>query len=140
MTDDILVTELNQTFTYLSEFHPNISIIFRSTSIGHSNWQTQRLNAPLLSETDADVSEVTNSQTKYNWDSFSRQKSLVKALIDEYHPHIIFLDIYPSTARRADLHTIEDGLHYCLPGLIDNWVRLLDTTMTLVLSKGKNIS
>ena len=36
------------------------------------------------------------------------------------------LDAYTPTIMRRDMHGHEgDGLHYCIPGPVDHWVRLL---------------
>lgn len=126
-----LIAQLNETFAYLSQF-PDLSIIFRSTNTGHNNWKTMTLHKPLT-----ELSEVQNAneERKFYRDQFHPQNLLVKKLIETHYPHIVFMDIYPSTALRADLHP--DGLHYCMPGPIDNWVRLLYTTLSLLKRHGK---
>lgn len=137
--DDILLRDLRKTFSFLRQF-PHVSTIFRSATIGHSDFAEKRLSEPLRSASDADVSErggiYNNTKILFNWDKFRHQMSLVKSLIDSSFPEIIFIDVYASTARRADLHAVEDGLHYCIPGPIDNWVRLLHTTLQVLEHRG----
>ncbi len=135
--DDILLRELRETFTFLKQF-PHVSTIFRGTTIGHSDFSEKRLSEPLSSASDADVSEryFNTTKVKVNWNMFQKQNILVKTLIDDSFPEIVFMDVYASTARRADLHTVEDGLHYCIPGPIDNWVRLLHTTLQVLKNHG----
>jgi len=57
-------------------------------------------------------------------------------MIESKFPEVLFIDVYASTARRADLHTVEDGLHYCVPGPIDNWVSLLRLTLRVLAAHG----
>jgi len=111
MTTSCFVTSAIPSFTFLRQF-PRVSTIFRSTTIGHSDFVEKRLSEPLRAASDADVSErggmYSNTKILFNWDKFQHQMYLAKSLVDSSFPEIIFVDVYASTARRADLHTVED--------------------------------
>jgi len=125
--DKPLLARLNETFAFVSKL-PNVSIIWRATNTGHTNWKKVRLDEPLKS-----LADVKNKD--HNWPKFQLQNQLVKKMIEMHYPHILFMDIWPSTTLRADLHPDADGLHYCMPGPIDNWVRLLHATLAYLASQ-----
>ncbi len=68
--------------------------------------------------------------TRWNYHHFERQNNLVKDLIDTYYPHILYMDIYKLTMLRADSHA--DSLHYCHPGPINTWSRILYNIIYLI--------
>lgn len=118
--DNILLLELNHTLLYMKKkYGDKISIIFRSTAPGHTNFQEARYLIPLKNKLEAKI------YSKNLWHEFEHQNKLVKELLDQYYPNVLFLDVYPSSVLRHDGHTTEDGLHYCIPGPIDNWTVLL---------------
>ncbi|KAJ1378969.1 hypothetical protein B484DRAFT_412506 [Ochromonadaceae sp. CCMP2298] len=46
---------------------------------------------------------------------------VVRDFLREHYAQVLFMNVYPSTVLRADRHADENGLHYCLPGPVDNW-------------------
>ena len=65
----------------------------------------------------------------YHWAEFASQNALVARLAAARN--ITFLDVHTQTAQRPGGHmparksAAGDCAHYCLPGPIDEWVRLL---------------
>lgn len=124
--DDIAIPELNATLNAIREKHGNkISIIFRSTAPGHTDFNEKRYSPPLKNASEA----VLKS---FSWAKYENQNRLARALIHKYHENVLYLDVYPSMVLRADGHATEDGLHYCLPGPIDQWVVFLYNVLNLL--------
>jgi len=126
VSDDILLYELNNTLSFLQHHYPDISIIYRSTSPGHVNFQDLRYSRPLSSK------HQYVSTSVHNWDQFEHQNELTRLFLNLYYRNIIYLDIYPSTMLRGDGHNTIDGLHYCIPGPIDQWVVFLYNTLNIL--------
>ena len=65
----------------------------------------------------------------YHWADFGRQNALVAALAASRH--LAFLNVHTQTALRPGGHmparksAAGDCAHYCIPGPLDTWVRLL---------------
>lgn len=71
----------------------------------------------------------------YHYESFVRQNALTRDLFrrPEFSGGgVLLLDVYNMTLRRADSHP--DPLHYCIPGVLDNWVHLLLNSLRLLLN------
>lgn len=66
---------------------------------------------------------------EYHWEAFGRQNLLARELAAAFNH--TFLDVHQATALRPGGHMPSrsampgDCAHYCLPGPIDEWVRLL---------------
>ena len=126
VADDVLLYELNSTLSFLHHYYPTISIIYRSTSPGHINFQDLRYSPPLSSKHHYMATSV------HNWDLFEHQNELTKHLLHRHYHDILYLDIYPSTVLRGDGHCSIDGLHYCIPGPIDQWVVFLYNALSIL--------
>lgn len=122
--DDVLLAEINTTMWQLQMQYPYISIIWRNTPHGHLSYQRHLGGPPLLQP------PPQSELSKYNYNSFARQNTLVERLLSEHYPHVLFMDVFTSTVLRADGHY--DPLHYCQPGPVYNWVYLLLNIITLV--------
>lgn len=117
--DSVVIPEINNTLNALRrEYGDKLSIIYRTTVPGHANWVAQYYAPPLKSASEADTQG-------YAWAQYENQNKLVRALLHEFHPEVLVMDVYPSTVLRSDGHATEDGLHYCIPGPIDQWVVFL---------------
>lgn len=124
--DDIVIAELNATLNAMRErYGDSVSIIFRSTSPGHTDYDSKRYSPPLQHASEANL-------TSYTFAKYENQNRLVRALIHKHHEHVLYLDVYPSTILRADGHTTEDGLHYCIPGPIDQWTVFLYNVLNVL--------
>jgi len=115
--NDIVLTELEHTLSYLRQHHGRVSTIYRSSAPGHKDFDEVRYSAPLSSEAEAQLD-------LFSWDKLKLQNSLIRQLLRNSFNEVLYLDVYPSSVLRHDGHTSEDGLHYCIPGPIDNWVVL----------------
>jgi len=124
--DHVLLREINETLTFMTQqYGSRISIIFRSTAPGHANYDETRYLAPLRNSSEAKLN-------KYHWDKFEHQNRLVQRLIKRHFKNVLYLDVYPSSVLRHDGHTEDDGLHYCMPGPIDNWTILLYNVLSIL--------
>ncbi|BGO95671.1 hypothetical protein NBRC10512_007368 [Rhodotorula toruloides] len=96
--------------------YPHITLIVRSSVPGHND--CSRYSAPLIH----DDPEMHNS---YNWQGFDLYNDIWRKTLEQ-HPKHIFLDV-GATRLRPDGHRMpdKDCLHYCLPGPVDWWNRLL---------------
>lgn len=101
----------------------------RSSHQGHVDWNESRYDQPLDSARPWFIENSSNYYNpKWNWDKIYLQNNLVRELIYTKYPQILFWNIYNLTDLRHDSHrgftvTI-DGLHYCMPGPINEWVNL----------------
>ena len=130
MPNDLVLTELEHTLSYLRQHHGGVSLIYRSSAPGHKNFDEVRYSAPLSSEAEAQLD-------LFSWDKLKLQNNLIRQLLRNSFTEVLYLDVYPSSVLRHDGHTTEDGLHYCIPGPIDNWVVLFYNLLSLLQNSHK---
>jgi len=137
--NDVVLTELEHTLSYLRQHHGGVSIIYRSSAPGHKNFDEVRYSAPVSSEAEAQLD-------RFSWDKLKLQNSLIRKLLRNSlirqllrnsFTEVLYLDVYPSSVLRHDGHTTEDGLHYCIPSPIDNWVVLFYNLLSLLQNSHK---
>lgn len=126
--DSKFLAELNKTLHYLTRVHPHLTVIFRNTPPGHDNHTLNFDSAPL--QRPQDMTVIAERFPLYHWHDFHRQNQLLQELLIEYFPSVILMDVAYSTALRADSHC--DYLHYCIPGPLDNWVRIFFNIINLL--------
>lgn len=125
---ELFLYEMNQTFYYLNTYYPNISIIWRNTFVGHINYQQYFTSQPLKYKiNDYEDSSIPQD---YHYQEILNQNILMYELIQKSYPNVIYLDIESTTSLRRD--GLLDYVHYCIPGVIDNWVRLLYNIFALL--------
>ncbi|CAI5961177.1 unnamed protein product [Closterium sp. NIES-64] len=118
--DDVFVPELRETILALRTRFPDALIIYRNTPPGHANctqyWEP--------------VSKRQAPETlPYNWGDFVRQNEMAREIVEA--AGAVYLDVDTMTSLRADGHVGKnrrykvDCLHYCLPGPIDLWTKML---------------
>ena len=116
--DTPLLQSLGDTFNYLREFHPNVTVMYRTTPSGHKGCEPFVESQPI---TPADLDRFTHYN--YHWNVFPHQNYLVRRFITRQFPEVVLVDVANSTNLRVDSHMGNgDCLHYCIPGPIDNWV------------------
>jgi hypothetical protein len=119
--DTKVISDLHVTMKYLEKYlHGNMTIIWRNTPHGHVTAKNDFLRIPLKSHL---YDSEDSIDWPYNWGLFHRQNILIKLWLKTHHPHVIYLDIAHLTSYRSDSH--RDGLHYCIPGPIDTWAKML---------------
>ena len=66
----------------------------------------------------------------YHWAEFGQQNAKVRRLVTERN--MTFLDVHGQTSMRPGGHMPGrvDCAHYCMPGPIDEWLRLLLALLT----------
>jgi hypothetical protein len=117
--DDDVMRDVDNAFTYMKRHHPNVKVFYRSTPYGHINCDYYKGMGPGSWHT-------AGHNIPYHWGEFSRQNEKVFNLIKAKHPQVGYLDFANSTSIRSDSHIGNgDCLHYCLPGPIDNWTKML---------------
>lgn len=126
VSDDVLIQEINETMSYLVTNHRNISIIFRSTHVGHKDFEASFFSPPLAIPMTLPVDWYVD----WHYADFLKQNRMVEEFLSQQYPQVLYIDVYPSTTLRADGHC--DNLHYCIPGPIDNWVRYFFNAVALV--------
>ncbi|CAI5500015.1 unnamed protein product [Closterium sp. Naga37s-1] len=118
--DDVFVPELRETILALRTHFPDALIVYRNTPPGHANctqyWEP--------------ISKRQAPETlPYNWGDFVRQNEMAREIVEA--AGAVYLDVDTMTALRADGHVGKnrrykvDCLHYCLPGPIDLWTKML---------------
>lgn len=120
--------DINVTMSFLQSRHPDLFIVWRNTIIGHTMWkQYGGLSDKPLKEPPVLLPHLT----PYNWDKFKGQNAAIRNFFEDHYPgKVLFLDAYTPTILRADNHV--DQLHYCIPGVMDNWIRLLYNALRLL--------
>ncbi|GJP35596.1 hypothetical protein CLOM_g20094 [Closterium sp. NIES-68] len=126
--DDVFIPELRETMLALRTHFPNALIIYRNTPPGHVNctqyWEPiPRRQSP--------------EELPYNWGDFKRQNEMAREIVEA--AGAVYLDVDAMTSLRPDGHLGKnrrykvDCLHYCLPGPIDLWTRMLYNVLLEVL-------
>jgi hypothetical protein len=122
--DDDVIRDLDNAFMYVKKNHPNIKVFYRSTPHGHDNCDHYKAMAPGTWHKKSDTAKL--AKMPFHWSDFERQNEMAFDLIRTKHPHVGFLDFANATNLRSDSHIGNgDCLHYCLPGPIDNWTKML---------------
>ncbi|CAB1104360.1 unnamed protein product [Ectocarpus sp. CCAP 1310/34] len=109
----------------------NAILVVRNTVPGHGEsyerWETaeeKMFSGPVDVDTALDL--VEKGRPGYLWSTFGDKNKLLEEAFVAAHGSWTLLDAYSPTILRADSHpSANDGLHYCVPGPIDNWVVLL---------------
>lgn len=125
--------DLHETFQYLSVHHPQVTVIFRDTYPGHMNANSLFHQPPLPRP----QYEEPGAVLPYHWGEFHHMNAMVKSMIRERFPWVLYMDISSFTKLRADGHA--DGLHYCAYGPPIHWLLMLYNIFHLVLDE-KNIT
>lgn len=124
-SDVALLDNLGTAFALLATSFPNLSIFYRNTPHGHPNCHEKFHAAPSNDSRDITVSLVAFDllQPDYHWSKFAHQNKLVLRMIEEQFPQVLIVDVASSTNLRGDSHiSVDECLHYCLPGPIHSWV------------------
>lgn len=123
--------ELEATLLGLRERHPDILILYRATAPGHKD--CENIDQPL----DA---AYNTSELPEHWGDLYEQNAIAWGLVEKHGG--VFLDAETMTALRGDGHKGRvsgegegepDCLHYCTPGPVDGWTRLLYNALTRLL-------
>jgi hypothetical protein len=111
---------------------PNSTLFWRTTPAGHPDafGKVPLQNAPPLVAPIEEFNFTAGLAAKYMWwEAQSQNEETVAALPS----NVIVVDVVPATALRHDSHPVRafaidresrDGLHYCIPGPVDQWVEL----------------
>ncbi|CAN0009966.1 unnamed protein product [Phaeothamnion confervicola] len=124
----------------MREAHADSSLmLFRNTVPGSPDCDNFEGSPPLeLGEAESIVASASNKEPeeeykpgvfKYNWADLKRHNALAEPIFAARG--FVLLDVYTPTVRRFDSHIGgADCLHYCIPGPIDHWIRLLQLALT----------
>ncbi|CAN0105017.1 unnamed protein product [Scytosiphon promiscuus] len=100
----------------------NSILVVRNTVPGHSSSYERMFDGPVDLETA--LALVGEGPPVYRWTGISDKNKLLEEAFTAADGWTL-LDAYGPTVLRADSHAGDDGLHYCVPGPIDHWVKLL---------------
>ena len=103
-SDHILLTELQDTFMYLQQHHNDSLIIYRDTAKGHPEVKKHQQNQPPITEELPSSAYDEIEWNTYNYSQFNHQNSLVRNLIVQKFPHIVYMNIAKATNLRRDSH------------------------------------
>jgi hypothetical protein len=123
--DAVLLAELTATLGYLRQNFPHISVVYRNTPLGHIDSVNTFLAEPLL----VPDSVLRPDPDFFHYGEFPRQNALVEDWLAQKFPMVLHWDVFTATVLRADSQC--DPLHYCIPGPIDNWVRMFFNMLRL---------
>lgn len=97
------------------------TVIYRETVPGHPNCDVKREPDVIF-----DPHYTTKEKTEWNWDKIDRQNSEVLTFIKNMFPLVRLLMVGKMTKLRSDMHIGHgDCIHYCLPGPMDHWNKML---------------
>lgn len=142
--DEELIQGVQTTITWIEKEAPRgMGVIWRNTVPGHEledflyKGEYERFKTPLQRR---HKYKENDKAAKYNWNLFPAQNAIVEGLVRAHMEKLsqegnggigwLYLDVENSTVLRADRH--KDGLHYCVPGPTDTWVRFLEFAMRTV--------
>ena len=114
--------ELRHTLTYIATHFANHTVVYRSTVPGHRDC---KLHTQPLAVT---LGGMNWTGSPYHWDEFVAQNEIARLEVAAVRAH--YMDVYASTQWRPDSHV--DCLHYCQPGVPDQWAVLLYNMMRLM--------
>jgi hypothetical protein len=129
-----LLLELNETFSFLRNHYPHISILWRNTIFGtYDSVQKFFVSPPLKKEEFIEEIEFAKPHKKqpYHYEHITEQNKEVEKFLKLKFPEILQLDVLSSIKLRKDSHV--DYLHYCVPGPIDSWIDFLTVTLQMLL-------
>ncbi|CAN0436265.1 unnamed protein product, partial [Ectocarpus fasciculatus] len=112
-------------------------LIVRNTPPGHGDGCTERtFDGPVDVETALDL--VSSGPHSKQWGRFPEYNAVLEDIfLSNSTDGWKEMDAYTPTLLRPDFHLggdeIPDCLHYCIPGPVDHWVRLL---YNMVLAEG----
>lgn len=121
------VNGVRSTLRHLRERFPQKLLVYRSTPPGHAFcWHFKK---PLQKPQNYDRLGRPY-KFPFMWHTFAKQNREARAIAEDVGA--IFLDVEPMSRLRADSHPGRkpevkqiDCLHWCIPGPLDTWARLL---------------
>ena len=118
---------VNATLSAIYTRFPEMNILWRNSVSGHVNCEHTFTAPPLTESQNISIYSTPNYKNhytrSYNWFQLISQNNEIEDLLSSYYPQILHINVYNSTALRADSHKIltkqkqkPDCLHYCIPG------------------------
>ena len=129
--NDTVASKAQEILEWFDNNLPRALFIFRSSNMAHENCYFYR-------EPDNVMHIPVNHprHKSWHWADFPKQNVIWEDLIAQRFPGKVYMDIFPMSAKRPDQHTsYSDCLHYCIPGPVDEWVRLLYAILAEIESK-----
>jgi len=122
--DDVLLTRYSTLFDYLSDQYPDVTVVLRSTPVGHAGCEGRHHLLPPLETIPTSFRDPKIPE--FYWQEIGNQYNITAELItSKYKNNVIFFDVFKMTMLRADRHGMHynhDCLHYCFHSVIDSWV------------------
>lgn len=121
--DDVLMTRYSALFTYLTSTYPDVTILLRSTPVGHAGCEGRHHFLPPLQTMPTTFGDP--QIPVFYWEEIASQYNMTAELVTEKYKNVIFFDVFKMTMLRADRHGMHynhDCLHYCFHSVIDAWV------------------
>jgi len=101
----------------LEKEYPHVTMLWRSTQPGHANCHTHwaRPQTRLYS-----IADTTGGSARFRWEEASERNRIAQAQFP-----LNYFDVWNLTVLRPDGHMPGECLHYCQPGPVDEWHKLL---------------
>ena len=124
METPLLVRNVEAALNYTFTHHPNMSVVFRSTTAGHAHCDKTFHSPPLSGpQQDKSTALLQEPYLRYHWKDLDEQNAPVAAMLSKKFPQVLRVNIHNATSLRADSHpNAQDCLHSCFPGVIDDWL------------------
>ena len=110
---------LNNSLTYLYRKFPGLSIMYRTSLAGHENCNDHFHSEPLQKPP-----IVYTQHPDWHWGDIAIRNFDIVNMLSHKFPQVLRFDVFNATSLRADSHpgSGNDCLHYCVPGVVDDWV------------------
>jgi len=133
--DEELKVSMSKTLTWVNENMNDTLFFFRASNMAHFECDKHPVPDNLIH----DPSDHPEHPEWY-WSKFPRQNLLWEHFIAR-HPGKIFLNVFPLSSMNPSQHPGKgDCLHYCVPGPIDEWVKLIYSTLVEIETLAGNTS
>ena len=116
---DMELATLRDSLKYIYANFPEISVMYRTTIAGHENCESTFHSEPL-----AEPPVSYTQHPEYHWGDIALRNLDVQSMLSLEFPQVLQFDVFNATSIRADSHpgSGNDCLHYCMPGVVDDWV------------------
>lgn len=128
-----VLDDIERTLNYLISTYANATILWRNSYAGHL-YDEKEFYGPPWNESQA-AQYRNNTTLPYHWSEFHDQNNAIRDLIlsnAEFRAKVLYWNIEYLMSYRVDMvdrdgsmHGKHYGLHYCIPGPIDNWPKLM---------------
>ena len=120
---------LMNSLSYLYKNFPYLSIMYRTSIAGHENCEQHFHSEPL-----SELPHIYTQHPEWHWGDIGVRNLDIIDMISQHFPRVLRFDVFNATSLRADSHpgSGNDCLHYCIPGVTDDWVTFFYNALLII--------